>query len=350
MMKITKFFFKPNLLSNIMNRENNNYDFLRLLAAVTVIIGHSYAIVGKEGWMDPIQKLIHFNFSGGVAVIVFFFFSGLFVTTSIQKNPSLLRFAMHRCFRIFPALIVALLITAYVIGSLFTTLSIKQYLSNPETISYVYRNTLLHSIQWRLPGVFEKSSYGINGSIWSLPLELHLYVLIFLLAALQLLKNRWAAVSSLVAVMVFSLMNKNIFCYFTQDGSAQYVFAFFLIGAICSYFRQWIVINLGGVLLFSLLLLLAWNTSFKIGIFYLWLNYLLLFIFQLKQLQKINLGGDYSYGVYIYGFPVQQVMNSLLPGHTPLLNLILSIPCALLLGVASWHWIEKPTIRLVSNI
>ncbi len=348
-MKIKQLLFRSTSLSNAMSRENNNYDFLRLLASVAVIIGHSYALSPKEGWIDPVEKLIRFNYSGGIAVIVFFFFSGLFVTNSIQKNPNYIRFAAHRTCRLFPALIVSLLITAYIIGPLFTTWNLKQYFTNPKTFSYVSQNILLNNLQWRLPGVFEKSKYGINGSLWSLPLELHLYILIFLLGILRLLKNRWIAVGVLAGVLVFTLRDKNILRYFTQDGGARYVFSFFIVGAILSYFRKWIFLNWGGVLIFSLLLLLTWNTFLKIGVFYLWFNYLCLFIFQLELIRKIHLGGDYSYGVYIYGFPIQQAVNWLLPGQTPLINLLFSIPCAFIMAVLSWHLVEKPMIAFANN-
>src|SRR5438309_1484228 len=106
-MKYLDSFFNSSVtLSTVIERNNNNYNLLRLLAAICVIIGHSYAISPKDGWSDPLLQLIHFNYSGGVAVIVFFFLSGLFITTSIQKNPSIMRFAIHRVLRIFPALVV----------------------------------------------------------------------------------------------------------------------------------------------------------------------------------------------------------------------------------------------------
>ena len=120
-------------------------------------------------------------------------------------------------------------------------------------------------------------------------------------------------------------------------------------GGICSFFKEDIIISLKGVLLLFVICLCCWMTPLKESLFYVFFIYTLLFLFQTKLSRQIVLPGDYSYGVYIYGFPVQQAINAMAPNHTPLLNAVLSVPCTLVLGVISWHLIEKPCLAFASH-
>ena len=350
MKKRCKIFSSAAILSAAIQKDNNNYDLLRLLAAICVIFGHSYAIAPKTGWIDPLQQLIHFNYSGGLAVIVFFFLSGLFVSTSIQKNPNIVRFFVHRVLRIFPALIVAVFLSVFIIGPLFTTLSLKQYFSNSETISYFYHNISLTDLQWKLPGVFSTSKYGVNGSLWTLPLEVRLYLLVAFFGFFQLLKNKWVASLFFILVITLVVVNKGALRYFTQDPDAYYVFGLFIAGAICSFFKERILLGVSGIVILGFFSLFCWNTFLRDAVFYLWVCYALLFIFQTNALKALKLKGDYSYGVYIYGFPIQQSINACFPNHTPFFNFLLSAPCAIVIGIVSWHWIEKPFLLFASSI
>jgi len=125
-------------LSQALKRENNNLDVIRLLAAFAVIYGHANAMVpaAREGG-DWVARWLLFDYSGSLAVKVFFFLSGLVVTNSLLEKKSLLQFVVARGFRIWPALLAVLVITAYVMGPAVGHLPVREYLADPETWRYL---------------------------------------------------------------------------------------------------------------------------------------------------------------------------------------------------------------------
>lgn len=106
------------LLENILKKGNNNLDLFRLIAACMVIFGHAYALLPGYG-ADPIGKLLGFDYSGSLAVKIFFFISGMLVTSSLLQKRSISQYVSARFFRIWPALIVVLLITTFILGPFF---------------------------------------------------------------------------------------------------------------------------------------------------------------------------------------------------------------------------------------
>ncbi|MGY4343628.1 peptidoglycan/LPS O-acetylase OafA/YrhL [Bradyrhizobium sp. GM7.3] len=129
---------------------------------------------------------------GGLGVISFFVISGFFISQSFENN-SVLRFCMARLLRIYPGLLVVLLFTVLVIGPLFTRLSIRDYLTDANTISYVPHNLSLKWLQYDLPGVFATNPYpaAINGSLWSLFYEVACYGIVVAVGALGISRRRW---------------------------------------------------------------------------------------------------------------------------------------------------------------
>ena len=97
-------------LIDILKRDANNFDIFRLIAACMVIIGHAYAIAPQPPLQDGILSVLGFDYSGSLAVKFFFFLSGLLVTNSIIAKPDPFHFFIKRAFRIYPGLLVCLLI------------------------------------------------------------------------------------------------------------------------------------------------------------------------------------------------------------------------------------------------
>src|SRR5688572_14564116 len=131
------------LLNDILKKEGSNFDIFRLIAALAVIVGHAYALVQNPVGQDGVLSVLHFDYSGSLAVKFFFFLSGLLVTNSIIAKPNAFHFLIKRACRIFPALIVCLLVTVFVVGPIFTKSSLIDYFTHPETWSYIKRNLLL---------------------------------------------------------------------------------------------------------------------------------------------------------------------------------------------------------------
>jgi peptidoglycan/LPS O-acetylase OafA/YrhL len=143
-------------LAVVLNRESNNFDFLRLVAALTVIFGHAYAIAPIDSIGDPVLNLIGFDRSGSVAVKFFFFLSGLVVTNSLLKKENAASFIISRTLRVFPGLIVCVLFSV-LLGAFLSSMDFREYFFSNETKSYLNNNILLQEIKWTLPGVFQKT-------------------------------------------------------------------------------------------------------------------------------------------------------------------------------------------------
>lgn len=337
-------------VSTVLARENNNFDLLRLLAASAVILGHSYALSPLAGFMDPVQRVLHFNYSGGVAVDLFFFLSGLLVMDSIRRNPSVPQFVLARAARVLPGLIVCLGVTCLVVGPLYTTLHLGDYFRQPATLSYYYVNLALTNLQWRLPGVFASSPWGLNGSLWTLPLEVRLYLTVAGFGLLRVWGPRPAALAALGSLVLLGWLWPAHVPYFLSNPDYLPPTLSFMAGALAAINKDLIPIrgDLACGVTAVAAAVVGWN--YFTPAFYPCLFYLVLYVFQTKILRKLRLPGDYSYGVYIYGFVIQQCVASQQRNPNPHWNLLVSLPLALGAGVVSWHLVERPAMALFKRL
>ncbi|MFL5817531.1 MAG: acyltransferase family protein [Conexibacter sp.] len=182
-------------------RAANNFDLLRLVGAGLVLFAHSFALTRTT---EPLPSFMHLSW-GEVGVVVFFSISGFLIARSWAYDPKPLSFAVKRGLRLMPALVVSLLLTALVLGALASTLSLDAYLENPGTKAYVINNATFQT-NYALPGVFGTTPYpsAVNGSLWTLPLELKAYFLVLALGLLGLFGRR-RLLMPLVAVFLAAL-------------------------------------------------------------------------------------------------------------------------------------------------
>ena len=181
------------LVSGLLKKENNNIDLLRLIAALAVIYGHAYAITPQPPLIDFVGARVSGEYSGSIAVKFFFFLSGLVVTNSLMRNPSLFNFLVARATRLLPALLVCLAITAFAVAPLFSILPFAEYYADRLPYWYFWRS-LTFRPEWALPGVFVGNPMtAVNGSLWTLPIEANCYLMLFLLfvAAIWMHGRRW---------------------------------------------------------------------------------------------------------------------------------------------------------------
>jgi peptidoglycan/LPS O-acetylase OafA/YrhL len=154
-----------------MTGRQNNFDAVRLLAAISVIFSHSFLIAeGTQNREWLILLTGNQSILGLAGVFVFFAISGFLVTQSFEETANPLRYLTKRALRIFPGLFIATLVSAFVLGPLVTDLPLGAYLSRAEPYQYVVGNTLLDQTVHELPGVrFVDSPVGleINGSLWT---------------------------------------------------------------------------------------------------------------------------------------------------------------------------------------
>ena len=340
-----------NLLQNLLLRENNNFDLIRLIAAWLVIYGHANAMIPPVYHRaDAIAVFLRFDYSGALAVKVFFFLSGLVVTNSLLEKKNILQFVVARFFRIWPAFLLVLFFTSFFIGGYFTTLTLEQYFSHPDVYGYIYRNAMM-DIVFELPGVFQNSSSinnrSINGSIWSLPYELGAYILLlsFFILGLQNYKKLSILVAFIFLLDVI-LENKVVFSWRSLNASVDDLAPFFAFGALLALFKDRVVIDFKIVFALFLIYFIFRNSLYVKYIFYIFLLFCFLYIFSRKFSLNLKINSDISYGVYIWGWPIQQVLAHTFPNLSFFQHVSVAIFLASVAGVFSWFLIEKPGMKI----
>lgn len=250
----------------------NSFDLLRLISASFVIITHSYAILRLPDH-DPLYVLSNGQTKFSVfAVDCFFAISGYLVTISLYNSPGVLPYLAKRVLRIVPGFWVAVLLSVVLLAYLTSEAPLATIFSG-DSIRHLV-NTLAFRIHYTISGIL--SGKTINGSLWTIPYEAFMYVMIVPLWWL----NRTSVRSSII----------------------------------------------GGVLLIFLVLHFFVRDTFIT--------------------RSFTSNGDYSYGVYLWGFPVQQAIVYLTDLRDPIYLTLVAIPVAYVFGLASWHSVEYPFLRL----
>jgi len=320
----------------------SGFDYLRIGLAVLVICFHSMITSYGSSFQENVT-----HHGAGVAwyliLPMFFALSGFLVAGSLERSKSIGVFLGLRVFRIFPALATDTLVCALLLGPLLTTLPLGEYFSSP--VLHQYFQNILGIIHFNLPGVFETNpSHKVNGQLWTIPVELECYITLTVLGVLGVHRHRkWmlAAFLALFAYSEWQILSRGDGAY-----NERILLLSFCAGVAFYQFRDIIRLNpLIAILalIISLLCLSAPQAGYVMAIP---VTYLTVFL-GLRNPPKSHLleTGDYSYGLFLYGYPIQQSMVYLFPfAHTWWGNLILSVPLALMFAVGSWHLVEKKVL------
>ena len=337
-------------LSGHLGTRDNNFNLLRLIAATAVIYSHAYGLLlGPDAeWLKQILG----RTPSVMAVDAFFAISGFLVSHSWLKQESLVDFIHARVFRIFPALLVVLLLTVFVVGPLCTTETLPHYFQAGETWKYLYKNFLMIHTEYELPGVFQQSPHdqGVNGSLWTLQFELKMYVAVALAGLLGVYRDHrllWLAIAVYFSWYFSHHLRHLLDTTYPLTGSMPRVSLFFMFGVLARLAAHKIVINFPIVLATVLLAWLARTTIVSSFFYSLALVTAILYFAYLpgKWLREFNRLGDYSYGTYLYAFPIQQMMIQFITGVQPLVLFALATLATWFCAVCSWHTIEKPALN-----
>ncbi|TAM50240.1 MAG: acyltransferase [Paraburkholderia sp.] len=336
---------KKMILAEALRRENNNADLMRLLAAFAVLWTHSYGLAPHLGVQEPIGSFLGFDQAGPLGVKFFFFLSGILVTNSWLTRQSPIRFALARFFRIFPALLLSATFCIFVIGPVFSSIPLAQYFSNTETFTAVF---LAPYREYLIPGLFSSNPIKYtNGAIWTIRYELAMYILLLALGMLGLFKHKVVSTVFLVAVMAESFVfpNNITFISLSNVNVAGYLPGFFAFGALFAVHKNSIAIDAKLVIGCALIAAMCIDgPGFRYAF---WAAFLVacLWAMTLPALRKLRLPGDFSYGVYVFAWPIQQCLAQVMP-HSVLyahqtFTFLLSLLCAML----SWYAVEKPCMQ-----
>ena len=335
-------------------RQANNFDLLRILFAWFVIVSHSYVLNG-DGATDPLfgmtQQTFLFSFIG---VKGFFIISGYLIFKSMVVSTSIFEYLVKRVLRIFPALAVVLLVTLAAVYFIYPN-NLPPFFTNKEVYAYFLGNIILFKPHFFISGIFAGlPSSAINGSLWTIEYEFFFYL--FILLFFYFRSNKKILKALLVIVVALFLMVRLAF----YDWTVQTHFfipleplfdlgPYFLMGSLLSCF-DFDTMPAKNALAAVLSLVLVASVYFKIGhtVVYFTLPFLVIYVG--KQTSKLaswvhTTMGDPSYGIYLYAFPLQQLIIYWYRPST-LVLFVASTIGAFVFGYLSWIFIEKKALAL----
>jgi len=333
----------PTLQSAMARGRNNNLDLLRLIAAMSVIVSHAWPITLGRGTPEPLEILTGTSL-GSYAVMLFFFLSGLLVAESADRNRTTpVRFLRARIARLFPGLALALVVglaIAVVFGG--ATPSIV------EAVSYVLRGLSLGFLQHYVTGAWLDQPYplAVNGSLWTLFYEAVSYGVVAVMVWSGALNAPLRASIALLGVVFATQLAAALL---PSGGLASRAAQFapliltFLTGVAAWRWRALLPISpLLAVLFFAAAVILHGSflehaaNSAALGLAALVLAF---------RTTVVQLPGDLSYGVYLYGWPVTQAIMAVLQPESPWTTAWIACLSVLPLAVASWVLVERPSLR-----
>jgi peptidoglycan/LPS O-acetylase OafA/YrhL len=333
-------------------RSNNNYNLIRLIAAILVIYGHSFILFPSNGYIDPVTIFLKDEYSGSLSVEIFFFLSGIYISHSYSNSTTKLRFCIMRIFRIWPALIICIILTVFLVGPILTNLPLNSYFASTETWKYlIYNSTIAYQTAYTLPGIFLDNFHtrALNGSLWTLPVEVRCYVILFISASLSFFEKPLLLIGVFVAAILLYLTKSEFFSVIMTNTLSIKLLVFFMAGSISYLYKERIIINHKVFIILAGFTIISYLTFFLPAIFYVTMIYGVLVFGVSKVALKFPLPGDYSYGVYIYGFLVQQICQYYLPGITSYPSMFITIPITLVLAIISWYCIEDPAMKFAGK-
>lgn len=339
-------------LAGMLQPADNSFGVLRLAMALAVVVSHSYYLAtGIEDASEPLYTVSGYTL-GQHAVQVFFILSGILVTQSLMRG-GVWSFLKARALRIFPALVVCVLLTALVLGPLVTQLTAGAYFSSPEVAGYIAKTLSLKTGLAPLPGVFtdNPASGIVNSSVWTLKYEAACYLALAAVGGVAMGIGRLRLVGSavLVAFLALVVLDRPDLAESTNRlQTVQYFALFFGTGVLAYAVRNLLPVHWLGVALTAIVLVVTNATRWTEVGQALFLCYASIWVatFRFGPLRDFTNRLDCSYGVYIYGVPVAQSLLLLSPGLDAVTLIALSTPIILALAAISWALIERPALAL----
>ena len=334
------------------------FDALRFGLAAIIFIGHLKALTGHlalppsiaqlalsspwvvnggwDGWYRPFQVSY---------VPAFFALSGFLVMGSAVRTRATQTFLAYRALRIFPALFVELVLSAFLLGAVFTTLPLREYVTAPGFFRYF--GNLFGWVVFKLPGVFLNNRIPniVNANLWTLPSEFDCYLVTAVLMTTGLLLRNKFTIIIITASAIFILLNT-----FTDFGAAPAILDhrtityYFFVGVLFFVWHEYIPLRLWMFLLAAALAYIFQLSRHTVYIAPVFVTYCTVFIGMLA-LPKIPIisTGDYSYGIFLYGYPITQAVLAAVPAlrGQQLLTFCVSGTITFCFAILSWHSIEK---------
>lgn len=325
---------------------HNNLNAIKFVCAIFVIFHHCYPIAMGKDYVDPVRKITNLQFSfGNFSVLVFLFVAGLLITKSYTKSKNNKVFLLKRIKRLLPSLIIVIFLTVFIIGPIFTKLSLKEYFTNLDVYKYLVMNCLLIT-NHNLP-VFLSNAYNLspNGSLWTLPVEFLCYIGTIILGLLHLLNKKFMKYFPYMVI----ILNCMQFIFIKRIGAvwpALQAILFFLMGMSIYFNSKKVILNPMYFIISICVTIISiiFNVYSYVNI--ITIPYMILFLaFYFKnKISFLNELGKYSYEIYLLGFLIQQCIASLFPVANPYFNFFASLPFILILA-----FIVNKLVKLINK-
>lgn len=320
-----------------------NLQFIRFIAAILVVFHHSFPLSTGEFKQEWLYYLTDGRFDfGKMSVTIFFLFSGYFAAASSLKDRKIFVLIINRYKRLVKPLAVVVIITL-ISGSFLSNYHYNEYWMDKATWSYLFN--LLFILKHELPGVFENNIYTktINGALWTLPVEFACYIACVIGTKIGLCTQRKIRFTVPIVILVECCIYICSMKIILLREIIRPTLVFF-IGVVFYCFREKIVLCrkylLGMIILFITFAVKGFILYGMVLLF----PYICIYIcFSQRQVcNGLARLGDFSYEIYLWGFPIQQLVVSINGGRmNPYLNFIISLPIILLLGVLTHNLVEK---------
>ena len=334
----------------------NNFDFLRFLFALMVLVSHAFVLTlgDDESTPDTDDFEPIFQLTNGVltlgdfAVDGFFIISGFLIAHSYLRSKTLLTYLFKRILRIYPGFIIATILS--MVAAFFS--NGLNVFSLSEVLKSIGQMTVL--IGYGVEGAFVSNPFpAVNGSMWTIQYEFWCYIWLMLGGILGFLKRPNIVIGALVFFIIAAFC---VYFFHLRVGLGKAgivlgyppfwprLLSYFFAGVTFYLLRERIPHSTSLALIsFFLFCISLMSTSTFILFAPILLTYLILWVAYHPKLKFNNfaINGDFSYGIYLYAFPIQQLLIYNKITLTPLENIFVALPLTVLAGFLSWHLVEK---------
>ncbi len=325
-------------------KNDNCFDFLRFFFAVNILIAHLHVLSQSET-----LEILNYISDVSISVRGFFVLSGFLVAKSYINTSSLKEYFIKRAKRILPAYLFVVTLSAACLF-FFSSYNFSEYFSDGNVYKYLGWNfVFLNFMHPCLPGLFENNLMcAVNGSLWTLKVEEGFYIVLPLI--FYFIKRTRKPLLILVSLYFLS----QFYWFFLDSVLNKPLLAKQLPGYL-SYFVTGIILFLNFkfvlehkikiVVIAIMLLLLPSFIDLNMNLFYPFAfgTVIIITAFSLPFLNNFGKYGDFTYGMYIYHFPIIQIFKqyNLFEKNNPTIMAISVLFITFSFAVFSWFVIER---------
>lgn len=335
-------------IADVLANPHNNFGLLRLVMALAVVVSHAFSVTDGRVEQEPWFQTTGFTL-GEHAVNGFFAISGFLVTMSFVRR-GWRDYVVARLLRIAPGLIAATLVVALLLGAAMTSLDIGAYFRDPRLWRFISATLTSFKSAAALPGVFEHNPLQFPmGTVWTLKYEVLCYLGVLVAGLAGLLAKPRVMLAAGIALTLAAVLQEVMAPHGSKGAeTALRLPLIFLAGGLCYLYREKVPLSLPLLALVLLALVpLSFTPLYKAALYLVtsW-GVLVLALAPALTRRSAEPPADLSYGVYLYGWPVQQALHALVPSLGAMALLWPSLTLTLAVAALSWFLVEKPALGL----